>query len=567
MKKILTLLILTLLAASGFCTNYHVATAALGGLDGNNGLQGSPVATLNRACALAILPGDSIIFGPGVFTHTTQADIQPQVSIRGVDSVQTVINCYYSFTSQNFGAASIVFLSTTENTNGNQSISRLKLNGGLVATRGILIRGRGNVVIEKVSIQKFFVNGVALYANGNPYAQPTSRADGNIIRYSQIRNCGNGHYNGDWQGGSLIDCYGQANTLIYSNILINIDRADHNSNILSRLDFTVGLKFYYNDVWKSEEEINDPWNFIIETWNIQGGVEFFNNAFHGGGIGIDLGGSVNTKGTYSFSVKIYNNSFERATAGDENKGTHAAIHLEAYTDCSDVFAFNNTIKNFSQALLISDGTAGAASNKTRLYFFNNLAVDCQWAQTWAMPVVYLDNSESAASVWSDIYIVNNTFTGKSGKNVYGVLVNCLGTTNNIVIKNNIFYNLTNSLGIANFVNAGTRSNYIVQNNLSYLCGNNNDPTVGGTITGYSYSGQVKQDPLFVGGGDYIIQYASPARDAGQVITLPVFGQLFYNGASADIGAYEYLPPVPEASQLQLINGQLVKDPFGNLIYK
>jgi len=565
MKKLLTLCFLVLLTASGFSTNYYVATAPNGGLDGNNGLIASPVATISRASTLAILPGDSIIVLAGSFSHTTQANIQPQVSMRGIDSTQTIINCTYSFASQNFAAGCIVLLSATENTNGGQSISRLKLDGGLVATRAILIRGRGNVLIEKVSICRFFVNGVAMYANGNPYAQPTSRADGNIIRYSQIRNCGNGHT--DWTGGSLIDCYGQANTQIVYNKLLNIDRLNHNANILSRLDFSVGIQFKYNDCYKNDLDGTEGWNFHIETWNIQGGCEFAYNNFYGGGICLDFGGANNTKGTYTFSVKAYNNNFIRATPGDENIGVHAAIHCEAHTDCSDVFMYNNYTKNFAYALYVSDGTAGAASNKSRLYYFNNLAEDCQWAQSWAMPVVYLQNDQSAASNWSDIYIINNTFTAKSGKNAYGVNVNCLGTTNNIVLKNNIFYSLTNSLGIANFQNKGNRSNYIVQNNLGYLCGNNNDPTVAGTITGYSYTGQVKQNPLFVSATDFHLQATSPAREAGQLITLPVVGQLYFNGSYPDIGAFEYIAPVPaEGKLVKDDNGILQTDEFGNLIY-
>lgn len=553
-----------LFAVSGFSTNYYVATAPNGGNDGNNGY-GSPVATLGRVSTLAILPGDSIIFGAGAFSHTTQANIQPWVSMRGVDSTQTVINCSYSFTLPDFGKASIVLMSATENTNGNQSITRLKLDGGLIATRGILIRARGNVLIEKVSIQKFFVNGIGMYPNGNPYAQPTARADGNIIRYSQVRNCGDGVVG--WTYGSLIDCYGQANTQVMYNKLINIDRVNHTADIFTRLDYSVGVKFMYNDCYKPDVDGNEPWNFHIETWNIQGGCEIAYNNFYGGGIPVDIGGANNVKGSYAFSVKVYNNNFIRTTPGDENKGIHAAIHCEAHTDCSDVFMYNNYIKNFSYALMISDGTAGAASNKARLYYFNNLAEDCQWAQSWAMPVVYLQNDQSAASVWSDIYIVNNTFTGKAGKNVYGVNVNAIGTTSNIVIKNNIFYNLTNSLGIANFQNKGTRSNYIVQNNLGYLCGNNNDPTVAGTITGYSYTNQVKQDPLFVSASNYHLQAMSPAINAGQIITLPVYGTIYYNGPTTDIGAYEYIAP-PVGNPTLIKRGSIqITDKYGNLINK
>lgn len=552
-----------LIVVSGFSTNYYIATAPNGGLDGNNGYS-APVATLGRASTLAVLPGDSIIFGAGSFSHTTQANIQPQVSMRGIDSTQTIINCTYTFTPPNFGAACIVLMSATENTNGNQSITRLKLDGGLVATRGILVRGRGNVLLEKISVQKFFVNGIAFYANGNPYAQPTARADGNIIRYSQVRNCGDGVVG--WTYGSLIDCYGQANTQVMYNKLINIDRVNHTADIFTRLDFSVGVKFMYNDCYKPDIDGTEAWNFHVETWNIQGGCEFAYNNFYGGGIALDFGGANNTKGTYDFSVKAYNNNFIRNTPGDESKGTHAAIHMEATDDCSDIFVYNNYIKNFSNALMISDGSPTAVGVKQRLYFFNNLAEDCQWLQSWAMSVVTIDNSNSASSNWHDIYIVNNTFIGKAGKNIYGINVDAIGTTSNIVIKNNIFYNLTNSLGIANFQNKGTRSNYIVQNNLGYLCGNNNDPTVAGTITGYSYTNQVKQDPLFIGGGDYRLQATSPAKDAGQIITLPVYGTIYYNGTSTDIGAYEYIAPAPIESNLIKVGSNLLK--MGNiLLYK
>ena len=104
MKKILLSLLL-LLSLSLQATNYYVETSENGGNDSNTGLLGSPVATLSRAAALATSSGDSIIFGAGTFTHTAMTSIAVGVSIRGVDSTQTIINCSYTFAAQSFSSA------------------------------------------------------------------------------------------------------------------------------------------------------------------------------------------------------------------------------------------------------------------------------------------------------------------------------------------------------------------------------------------------------------------------------------------------------------------------------
>jgi hypothetical protein len=520
----------------------------------------NPWKSLYKACNSVTTSGSTIHVKAGTYTETQRCNLAVGVSIEGEGQANTIINSTYSFSVLpygNFANGSIALISNSENTPGNQTISDLTLDGGwtptstntTTATRGIIISSRGNVTLNRISVKNFWVNGIGFYANGNVFAQPTTRADGNILMYSTVRNNGNGNWvsSGAYEGGSGVDVYGQSNLLVHDNTISNIDRPDRNSDLMARFDFSVGVKIYNNEFWKTEMEgPNNLWNFGIETWNIQGGVEIYDNNFHGGYIPIDLGGPINTKGTYDYSVKIYRNNIVRATAVDASEGQASAIHLEATQECSDVFIYDNYIENFAQALQISDGAPGGVVNhKSRIYFYNNLAINSQWAQSWTMNIIGIDNRQGTESTFSDIHIENNTFIGKAGKSQYGIDIFGIGTISNIFIKNNIFYQLNNAnsqgfvhmpdtKGTApNIQYTGPRSNINIENNLTYLTGNNNNVSYSGTINSYINANNLKADPFFISSTDFHLQPTSPAIDAGINVGLP------YNGTAPDIGVYEY----------------------------
>jgi peptidoglycan hydrolase-like protein with peptidoglycan-binding domain len=516
----------------------------------------NPWKSLYKACSSVTTSGSTVHVKAGTYIETLPCNLSVGVSIEGEGQNNTIINSTYSFSVLpygNFGKGSIALISSSENTNGNQTISDLTLDGGwtptstntTTATRGIIVRSRGNVTLNRISVKNFWVNGIGFYANGSVFAQPTKRSDGNILMYSTVRNNGNGYWStgGAYEGGAGVEIYGQSNLLVHDNTISNIDRPDRNSDLMARFDFSVGVKIYNNEFWKTEMEgPNNLWNFGLETWNIQGGVEIYDNDFHGGYIPIDLGGPINTKGTYDYSVKVYRNNIVRATAVDASEGAASAIHLESTQEISDVYIYDNYIENFAQALHMSDGAPGeVTSHKRRIYFYNNLAVNNQWAQSWTMNIIGISNRSGTGSTVSDIHIENNTFTGKAGKSQYGIDIFGVGTISNIFIKNNIFYQLNNanSQGFVHMPNtkdsstSGLRSNINIENNLTYLTGNNNNVSYSGTINSYTNANNLKVDPLFISSTDFHLQPSSPAINIGTNVGLP------YNGSAPDIGVYEY----------------------------
>jgi len=531
-----------------------------------NGSITTPWASLYKACNSVTTSGKTIHINAGTYTETQPCNLAVGVSIEGEGQDNTIINSTYSFSvipAGDFTKASIVLTSATLNTPGNQTISKLTLDGGwtptstntTTATRGILVRGRGNVTITNVHVKNFWVAGIGFF-HGYPYTQATVRMDGNVLSYSTLDNCGNGYPKTNvpagigYEGSGLIELFGQSNMLVHHNVLKNNTRGPRSSDIISRWDWCVGIKVYNNEFWKPEyiedgEEYR--YNFAIETWNIQGGVEIYDNDFFGGYIPVDLGGPVNTKGTYDYSTKIYNNRFIRTTTIDASTAYSRAIQLESSTEISDVFIYDNYIENFPQVFGIIDGALNVASIKRRIYFYNNLAVNSKWLQTWTMPVVSISMVQSATSILSDLHIVNNTFVGTEGKSQYGVDLFVIGTTSNVFIKNNIFQQLLNgnSQGFVHMgstkgvYTTGARSDIHIENNLTYLTGNNNNVSYTGAIAPYTNINQIKQSPLFVSSTDFHLQSISPAINAGQIITLPVVGTLPYNGIAPDIGAYEY----------------------------
>ena len=553
MKKYITILFLIVSLAVN-ATNYYVSTT--GNDVTGNGTIGTPWASLYKASQMVTTSGDVINITAGSYTESHMCSIAVGVSIVGADQATTIINCTYYFSvlpSGDFTKGCIAFISSTENTNGNQSVTDLTLDGGWVslsntntttATRGICIVKRGNITLTRITVKNFFVTGIGVYG-GYPFSQPTTRTNGNSLTYSTIRNNGNGYWTSSYEGGACVEIYGQSNMLVHHNTMRNTDRYDRNSDLMARFDFCTGLKIYNNEFYKTEEEgPNNLWNFGLETWNIQGGCEIYDNNFYGAYGPIDIGGPVNTKGTYDYSVKIYRNRIVRTTLVDANKATSAAINLEAKADCSDIYIYENYIENFALALYMVDGSATEVNHKARIYYYKNLAVNCGWQQTWTMPIISISLVVHTGSTITDLYIENNTFVGSSGKSQYGIDFFNVGTSNNIFIRNNIFYQLqnANSVGFVNLPDikdtrtSGSRTNFNIVNNLAYLTGNSNNVSYTGTITSYTNANNIKVDPLFVSTStlDFHLQTNSPAINAGIDIGLP------FLSTAPDLGYAEYV---------------------------
>jgi uncharacterized repeat protein (TIGR02059 family) len=113
------------------------------------------------------------------------------------------------------------------------------------------------------------------------------------------------------------------------------------------------------------------------------------------------------------------------------------------------------------------------------------------------------------------------------------------TIANLNIKNNIILNNANGTWL-NVVNSGSINGLYVNNNILYNNAGNNDPTFSGnSVSNYTFTSNIKSNPLFVSSTDFHLQATSPA--IGKGLTLAGL-TTDYEGKTLNIppsiGAYE-----------------------------
>jgi len=501
----------------------------------------TPYQTLYKAC-LTSAATDTIIMMAGIFTENNQCLLPVGVSILGAGKDSTFIKGHYSTTgSSTMTGATISLLSPTIGTNGNQFISNLTLDGdGLLGSRGIAVKNRSNVKVHDVVIKDFFLGGINFH-NNNIFidAIPAVYETGNQLYNSIINNCGDTP--GTWNGGGLILIASQADMLIHDNLLYAQGRAQsHNGNIINAggRHFR-NLKYYNNKSYKNDNE-GTSWNFHLEFWHIEGGVEIYNNEFYGGDCAIDCGGKWNLKGSYAYSFSIHDNLFQPISGHGGTSSYHpkTAITIEAW-NTEDILVYDNHFKNWPTTVGIEDAP-DVYCNVRRVSVYSNLMENTGWG-AGVFSIVVGVQVEKVGNVMSDVSIYNNTIVSDNAGRTRAINVTIggvSGTTtpvpggslSNLRIENNIFMYHTNQSPIY-ITNNGTITGFTIENNLSYNLANYNVaplfwPYQNGTMTGYlrqnniPISNTTQQNPLFVSTSDFHLQVGSPAigtaKDGGNI---------------------------------------------------
>src|SRR6185437_3344597 len=264
MKKLITILFICLLQNTFAQTKHYIDPT---GSDANNGTIGSPWKTLHYAATQVTTPGDTIYINAGTYIETLPAMVAVGVNIKGADSATTIIKSTYAANS---------LASTTEGTNGNQSISGITLDGNnLQATLGILIKCRSNVIIHNIKVKDFYINGINyLGSSVNSETKPTTYSTGNQLYNFTVTNCTDS--DATWVGGGNINICGQQNLLIHDFILADTSRPEgrNGDNIINNR-FGRGVKIYNGTSYKPSTT-NAGWNFHFEIpWGC-GGTEIYN---------------------------------------------------------------------------------------------------------------------------------------------------------------------------------------------------------------------------------------------------------------------------------------------------
>jgi len=535
--------ILLLLSSSVAGTTYYIDPS---GNNSNNGSSTSPWKTLAYACSKATVSGDIIHVNAGTYIETTQSVLAVGVSMVGVGNtsiIQSEITAAYTF--------SILLSSSYQGTNGNQSISDIRMEGGMQAYGAILIDKRKNVSIHNCEFEDFFTRGVTFTGSGyNSDAIPSAYATGNSFHDNKITNCadyaGSGHYG---CGFGNLEVGGQLGMLVYNNTITQEDRGtDANGYCIKYCSngYCKGLKIYNNRIVKPPYD-GSTWDFSMELWNCRGGIEIYNNNIQGS---IDFGGNTsvtNDDGGYGYAVKVYKNTIGQSVmrTRDEN-----GIDLER-EQTGGFYVYDNLFKNLASALVMCQA-GGDYFRDFYVYYniFNNIGVSGQAKYGNGIDWLTIDTDNVT---YDNINFLNNTVcAGTGGSPQSGLRFSFHGSATNVTVRNNIiqgFYACP-----VYMQSPGTITNVSIENNLFYNNGNSNSPKFDRNIpTNITTQNNITGNPLFISSADFHLQAGSPAIGKGLVltgITLDYEGNAVKNPPG--IGAYEYasIPPVPDAPVFQ-----------------
>jgi uncharacterized repeat protein (TIGR02059 family) len=492
-----------------------------------SGTAGSPWKTLAYACSKVTTSGSVIHVNAGTYIESQQCNLAEGVSIEGEGDTSRIISHYQGAGSYD-ERASIVLASGSEGTNGNQSISYIKLDGdGLTGYYAIKVVRRINVIIHHCTVVDFYIGGIRFEGKAM-WQEPSKYATGNQIHHCSITNCSDKDVT-DYGAGN-ISFGGQLGLEIYNNTFDATTRTQgHNGNILSAGHYNKGVKYYNNKSYKPDYD-GENWNFHMEAWYTYGGMEIFNNEFYGGDTALDCAGHHNEKGGYDYTFYIHDNYF---TGNPVNTYSgKIGVNIEGEYTC-DVWIKNNHFNNIAHPVQIDEGTSNVCE-ASRIYITNNLMVNCgmMGPKDWMAIIQILHNFSGSGSILSDIYIYNNVIIPNSNTSSTAINIRNNGLASNINIKNNIIVGHTNNTWLS-VVNNGSINGLHVTHNGLY--NNSSDVPIfsGNAPVDYQLTNSISGNPLFVSSTDYHLQSSSPYIDAGTDVGI------LYSGKAPDIGAFEY----------------------------
>lgn len=504
-------------------TTYYIDP---GGSNANNGTSsGTAWLTLTYACAHATTPGDIIHVNAGSYTETVQSVLSVGVSIEGA-GVTSIIHSRISDSS----TYTILLSSVTQNTNGNQHITNIKMIGDtLLAYAAIRVYQRGNVAISGCTFQDFHWRGVTFegYANSSGADSISVFTKSNSFHDNIITNCSG--FSGVKVSGTGMGCLnidGQDSMNVYNNTITQTARAlgSNGYPIKCAYGHNRAVKIYNNTIAVPPADALS-WGIAIELWDCRGGMEVYNNVLKGN---VDVAGYHTRADSAVYSVYIHDN-----TIGQDTLGLYSATYgIVLEGDVSDVIIASNTIYNVANGILFSQ--QGSARTVYRVSIYTNILDNIGITSTNGNGRGITWSSDQSNNIVNTVSIWNNTLSAHVGANttVWGIMLPNIGSNQkNISVRNNIVKSFSYC---PIFMDAGTIDILSIENNDFYLTGNSNAPLyTGGTRTNNTTQNNLTSNPLFVSSSDYHLQFTSPCIDAGISVGMS------FTGSLPDIGAYEY----------------------------
>jgi hypothetical protein len=552
MKKLLYILLFIPFALQAQ-TTYYVAAA--GGNNGNPGTSGSPWATLAYAVT-QVSATDTIYMQAGTHNLASGVDLPVGVSLRGVDSTNSVI---HSTISTDYSWA-INLYSASNNTAGNQTVKNLKFTGigdnpasgeGNI-TGAIAITNRGSVTIRNCSFRDFDDNAVNF--RGDVTAGDGHEADhwctNNRFYDNIIVNCSKqqGYPNG-WMSGSL-QIGAQSGMRIYNNYIQENTRAVNNCGYpIKYVDggYNKDLRIYDNTIIKRPAGTNwNDWNFAIELWFYRGGVRIYDNHIEGS-IDID---HVQRNG-YDTALVVRDNAFGYSslpTSSGDWTNLNAGVYIEF--GCENIYIHSNTFTNLESPFRFSPRDESV----NKVWIYNNIIN--QIGNVASDAGCNLMNFAGDGYSIDSLFFVNNTVYAGSNGEQYGLIIPEEIFTY-LRIENNTFQ----GFGTRPIEITGTNINQLsIQNNIFYGNGTNS-ANVTGSPSNYTNANNLTSIPGYVTpGSNFTLTESANARGAGKTNTwntVDFAGSSWLNPPS--IGAYEYGSSPPEEPDEPTVTTNITKE--------
>jgi hypothetical protein len=545
--------IIIFLAFSSFAsaTTYYIDT---NGNDATgNGSLSTPWKSLYKACNSVTTVGSIIHVNAGTYTETLQSVLRIGVSIEGAGNTSIILSHVTGAAYTYGGVPTILLSSNTEGTNGNQSISYIKMDGDkLTARSAIRIQRRSNVLIHHCEFVDFYYSGIIFLGAGGDGKPAKTWATGNKFYNNTVTNCsafitpaidGLGGYYGDglWALG-INGCDGM---LVYNNTMTSTGRSPGlNGYVIKCVEgYNKNLKIYNNTLTRAPYVSSTPpsYDFAIEIWNNMGGMEVFNNNINGS---IDYGQVAGTSlpAGFDYYLYVHDNSIGQVNLGTEENIT--GMHLEG--TATQITIARNYFYNVCSGLFCNQSQANRHFEDVYIYcnIFDNIGV-ADGGSDYKGWGINFSEEDLTSNIIDNVNIWNNVFNGHIGArtNVWGIQVPDNGVVTNVSIRNNIVQNFDYA---PIFASQSPNSNVSidmlsVENNIFYNNGNSNFPLYSNiTPTHYTVSNTIT-NPLFVSATDFHLKETSSAIGNGIFIGTPVLTDkdgVNWNKPPS-IGAYEY----------------------------
>lgn len=489
MKKLLTTIFL-FVAINSFATIFYISPT--GNDATGNGTAVAPWKTLYKATTSVRTAGDIIHVNAGTYTETQSSNLAAGVSLEG-DGATSVIQASFSTTYQ-----AIIYASSPEGTNGNQTVSNLNFAGRSLTSWCLQIQGRSNVSVFNCTFTNFKQRGVIWGGReDNGDAPPTIYATGNKFYNNTMTNCAG--FDGTYGYGCL-NIGGQDGMLIYNNNITTTGTTPGWPIKLWNDGYVKGIKIYNNVLKRPPfpyqyNGIGNYFDFAIELFHQQG-IEIYGNTIEGS---IDL--NWQTKGAYAYAAYIHDNVIGRST-----QAAHCETGVWLEFESEYVTIENNTFKNISQPIMFSLRPGSYMNNITiQKNLAYNIGKTDGTKEGTAIGIIVNDNSTNyTANNW---FVYNNTFTAITGANspYFGIQFPGGNKSSNVKINNNILTNF--DYYVLSSSPAGNLTGFEVKDNCLYNNGSNNTFEFnGGTPKSYTNSGNLNVNPSLV---NWLVTASSP----------------------------------------------------------